>query len=145
MVTENDVHEEGKALYKFKKSLGKEGSTFADDLKRISDMFSRKQRHAKYTDYLLAHWQKGLKERADENWAMFRPLLPEGTDLEAARKQFNHRFAAMELANQPADAKKRLTLASGDAQAESILQELSIEAQVHIQNLVQSSECVIYG
>ncbi|VDC01548.1 unnamed protein product [Peniophora sp. CBMAI 1063] len=140
LVTENDVDEEGKVLYKFKRSLGKEGSTFADDLKRISDMFSRKQRHVKYTDYLLANWQKGLKERADENWAMFSPLLPEGTDREAARKQFNHRFAAMELANQPAEVKKRLPLGSRDTPAESILEELSIEAQAHIQHLVQSSD-----
>lgn len=145
-LTENgDIIEEPKAP-KPRRRVKKEKPTSEEDMKKVADMLAaKKQKHVQYDDYILDNWDKGLRERADENWAMYSLMLPEGTDLELARAQFNHRFAAIELANQLPRAKKSLLHAQSEVKTEVTTDgDVPFEARVHIQELVEMAEYVLY-
>ncbi|VDC01776.1 unnamed protein product [Peniophora sp. CBMAI 1063] len=138
----DDDEEERKPVPKARRRIKKEKPTTLEDMKKVTEMFTtKKKKHAQYDAYYLENLEKGLKERADQNWAVFSPLLPEGTDLAVARAQFNHQFAAMELANQMPRTKQSMVAAYKDAKTEDISDDaVPFETRVHLQELVEFAD-----
>lgn len=147
-VTDDDVGEAGKVSQKQKhraKPAKKHKATPLPLKEQVIDQLGIWRRKCmSYEQYRGMNWHTGLKERVDVNWDIFKPLLPEGTDLAVARVEFAKRFSAMELVNQTLEIKKQLLNACGDVKAEVEVEGISSEEHERIQDLVELAECVSF-